>query len=81
MFGFSRGSFTARALASMLQTVGLLYKDNIEQVGNNSCRKQISKLPFQVEFAYGLYVKSSPLTKGFKKTFSQDVKVDFMGVW
>ena len=81
MVGFSRGSYTARALAVMLQTVGLLYKDNIEQVGNISCRRQIPKLPFQVEFAYGLYVKRHPLRKTFKKTFSRDVKVEFMGLW
>ena len=81
MVGFSRGSYTARALAGMLHTVGLLYKDNIEQVGNNPCRRQIFKPPFQVEFAYGLYVKRDPLTVKFKKTFSRDVKVEFMGVW
>jgi uncharacterized protein (DUF2235 family) len=80
MLGFSRGSYTARALAGMLSTVGLLYKDNIEQVGNSFWRKQISKL-LQVGFAYGLYVKRDPLTAKFKKTFSRDVKVDFMGVW
>jgi len=39
MLGFSRGSYTARALAGMLHTVGLLYKDNDEQVGNGFCRK------------------------------------------
>ena len=65
----------------MLHTVGLLYKDNIEQVGKNSCGRHISKPPFQVEFAYGLYVKRDPLTVKFKKTFSRDVKVEFMGVW
>ena len=81
MLGFSRGSYTARALAGMLHTVGLLYKDNIEQVGNSVWHKQLSKLPLQVEFAYGLYVKRDPLTAKFKKTFSRDVKVEFMGVW
>jgi len=65
----------------MLHTVGLLYKDNIEQVGNSVWHKQLSKLPLQVEFAYGLYVKRDPLTAKFKKTFSRDVKVEFMGVW
>jgi len=65
----------------MLCAVGLLYKDNIEQVGNRFWREQLSKLPLQVEFAYGLYVKRDPLTAQFKKTFSRDVKVEFMGVW
>ena len=39
MIGFSRGSYTARALAAMLHTVGLLYKDNIEQVSAEFCHK------------------------------------------
>lgn len=82
MLGFSRGSYTARALTGMLHTVGLLYKDNIEQVGNSFCRNlQISDLPLQVQFAYGLYAKRDPLTAKFKSTFSRDVKVEFVGVW
>jgi hypothetical protein len=39
MIGFSRGSYTARALAGMLGMVGLLHKDNEEQVGTRFCRK------------------------------------------
>lgn len=82
MLGFSRGSYTARALTAMLQTVGLLYKGNVEQVGNRFCRKlQTPELRLQVEFAYGLYAKRSPLTAYFKQTFSRDVKVEFVGVW
>ena len=82
MLGFSRGSYTARALTGMLHTVGLLYKDNVEQVGDIFCRKfQTSECRLQVEFAYGLYVKRDPLTAKFKKSFSRDVKVEFMGVW
>ncbi|KAH9168461.1 hypothetical protein EDB89DRAFT_1583900 [Lactarius sanguifluus] len=43
IFGFSRGAYTARALAGMLHKVGLLFKDNHEQVS----------------FAYKLYKSSS----------------------
>ena len=32
LFGFSRGAYTARCLAGMLHKVGLLPKDNLEQV-------------------------------------------------
>ncbi|CAE6435917.1 unnamed protein product [Rhizoctonia solani] len=32
IFGFSRGAYTARALAGMIHSVGLLPKDNMEQV-------------------------------------------------
>ncbi|KIJ64423.1 hypothetical protein HYDPIDRAFT_28368 [Hydnomerulius pinastri MD-312] len=67
--GFSRGAYTARALAGMLNKVGLLPRDNTQQVS----------------FAYKLYKRTDKegveLAAGFKKTFSQDVPVDFMGVW
>ncbi|KAI0271808.1 hypothetical protein BGY98DRAFT_1091085 [Russula aff. rugulosa BPL654] len=43
LFGFSRGAYTARALAGMLYKVGLLSKDNNEQI----------------PFAYKLYKTSS----------------------
>ncbi|KAF5380658.1 hypothetical protein D9757_007007 [Collybiopsis confluens] len=56
LFGFSRGAYTARALAGMLYKIGLLPRDNQEQV----------------PFAYKLYTKtdqvSVALSAGFKKT-------------
>lgn len=69
LFGFSRGAYTARALAGMLHKVGLLPKSDIQQVG----------------FAYDAYkqtgVQADALAAGFKQTFSRDVKVEFVGVW
>ncbi|KAH7925576.1 hypothetical protein BV22DRAFT_1064625 [Leucogyrophana mollusca] len=69
LFGFSRGAYTARALAGMLNKVGLLPRDNAQQV----------------IFAYKAYKRTSAqgisLAEGFKGTFSQDVKVEFVGVW
>jgi uncharacterized protein (DUF2235 family) len=57
------------ALAGMLHKIGLLPKDNIEQLS----------------FAYKLYSKtdkaSLALAAGFKRTFCRDVKVEFLGVW
>ena len=32
LFGFSRGAYTARALAGMLEKVGLIHPDNFEMV-------------------------------------------------
>ena len=86
--GFSRGAYTARVLAGMLhkvtnaryrftrpltywfcEQVGLLSKDNHEQV----------------PFAYKLYKSSRPkynkLAAQFKKVFSCDVPIEFLGVW
>ena len=69
IFGFSRGAYTARVLAGILQRVGLLSRSNLEQ------------LPF----AYAMYKKADKdgdsLCKGFKRTFSIDVKINFLGVW
>lgn len=49
--------------------VGLLPRDNTEQVS----------------FAYKLYTRTDKtgiaLAAGFKKTFSQDVNIEFLGVW
>ncbi|KAF8481786.1 hypothetical protein DFH94DRAFT_691438 [Russula ochroleuca] len=69
LFGFSRGAYTARALAGMLHKVGLLSKDNSEQLF----------------FAYKLYKSTSSsdktLAHGFKETFCRPVPIDFVGVW
>ncbi|KDQ62836.1 hypothetical protein JAAARDRAFT_66375 [Jaapia argillacea MUCL 33604] len=69
IFGFSRGAYTARALAGMLHKVGLLGKDNNEQV----------------PFAYKIFTKTKKadheLCAGFKKTFCRTVQIEFVGVW
>ncbi|KAH8980218.1 hypothetical protein EDB86DRAFT_3137374 [Lactarius hatsudake] len=67
LFGFSRGAYTARALAGMLHKVGLLSRDNIEQI----------------PFAYDLYKSDNndALTQEFKMAFSREVPIEFVGVW
>ncbi|KAF8868074.1 hypothetical protein CPB84DRAFT_1697495 [Gymnopilus junonius] len=69
IFGFSRGAYTARCLAGMIHKVGLLPISNSQQI----------------PFAYKMYTladetgwKQSNL---FKKTFSIDVDIEFVGVW
>ncbi|KAG8966397.1 hypothetical protein FRC03_012032 [Tulasnella sp. 419] len=69
LFGFSRGAYTARCLAGMIQKVGLLPKANREQI----------------PFAYSCYRDCTPKgrsrSKAFKDTFSVSVNIDFIGVW
>ncbi|KAJ3566808.1 hypothetical protein NP233_g6769 [Leucocoprinus birnbaumii] len=69
IFGFSRGAYTARCLAGMVHKVGLL----------PICNHQ------QVAFAYKMYTRNSPLgwkqSNMFKKAFSINVKIEFLGVW
>ncbi|CDO73378.1 hypothetical protein BN946_scf185013.g12 [Trametes cinnabarina] len=69
LFGFSRGAYTARALAGMLHKVGLLPPDNHQQI----------------PFAYKMYTRTDELgwkqSTAFKKAFCIDVSIEFIGVW
>jgi hypothetical protein len=69
IFGFSRGAYTARALAGMIHKVGLL------PAGNHQ----------QVPFAYKMFTRNDDIGWGqstvFKKSFSMDVEIEFLGVW
>lgn len=76
VFGFSRGAYTARALAGMLYMVGLL------QAGNES----------HISYALDLYRSRVPKDKAkrdkhfetadaFKSTFSRPCPIHFLGLW
>ncbi|KAJ1308390.1 hypothetical protein OPQ81_004096 [Rhizoctonia solani] len=69
IFGFSRGAYTARALAGMINKVGLLPPGNHEQVA----------------IAYDIYRTGTEdgytLGDGFRDTFSRVVPIEFVGVW
>jgi uncharacterized protein (DUF2235 family) len=66
LFGFSRGAFTVRALAGMIYKCGLLHK------GSNNLIPYATRM-----YRYG----EKELADGFKKTFSRDVRIHFIGVW
>ncbi|KAG6810882.1 hypothetical protein H0H92_009974 [Tricholoma furcatifolium] len=69
IFGFSRGAYTARGLAGMIHKVGLLPACNFNQV----------------PFAYKMYTRADETgwkqSNAFKKAFSVDVPIEFIGVW
>ncbi|KAF7353957.1 DUF2235 domain-containing protein [Mycena venus] len=69
IFGFSRGAYTARSLAGMIHKVGLLPSDNHQQI----------------PFAYKMYSDETEVgwaqSNAFKKAFSIDVDIEFVGVW
>ncbi|OJA08866.1 hypothetical protein AZE42_01742 [Rhizopogon vesiculosus] len=69
IFGFSRGAYTARALAGMVHKVGIIPRCNHQQV----------------PFAYNMYirddVKGWEESTAFKKTFSINADIEFVGVW
>ncbi|PWN53607.1 hypothetical protein IE53DRAFT_408545 [Violaceomyces palustris] len=69
ILGFSRGAYTARALAAMVNTVGLLPAFNAEQMG----------------FAFRIYkdsfknLENAELARGFRETFSIPIQIHFVG--
>ena len=69
LFGFSCSAFTARALAGMVQKVGILPPRNTEQ------------LPFM----YAMYERNDDVgleeSLWFKRSFSVEVRIKFIGVW
>ena len=67
LFGFSRGAFTARALAGMLHKCGLLQK------GSNNLVPYASKI-------YNRH-NNDEIASGFKATYSNECKPYFVGVW
>ncbi|BAO28304.1 T6SS phospholipase effector Tle1-like catalytic domain-containing protein [Sulfuritalea hydrogenivorans] len=67
IFGFSRGAYTARAVAAMVHKVGLLTQGNEEL------------LPF----AWNMFKREQDpkLYNGFRHTFSRKVPIHFIGLW
>ncbi len=67
IFGFSRGAYTARALAALLHKSGLLAPrdDNL--------------VPYAIKIFK--YQKKKWIAEGFKRTFSRECPVHFLGLW
>ncbi|KAF7326066.1 DUF2235 domain-containing protein [Mycena kentingensis (nom. inval.)] len=70
IFGFSRGAYIARSLAGMIHKARL-------------CSR--SDLLLQLPFAYKMYTRTDEVgwqqSNAFKKAFSNDVDIEFVGVW
>lgn len=70
IFGYSRGAYTARALAGMIHYFGILQK------GSKNLIPYVSKMYFQMNRK-----KDYEVYAGFKRTFSHVCKPHFIGVW
>lgn len=79
MFGFSRGAFIARALAGMVERVGLLNRGLGGMVG--MAWRIYEKWEFAEQPSQPNY--SSTLADEFKRTFSRsyEVRIHFQGLW
>jgi uncharacterized protein (DUF2235 family) len=86
LFGFSRGAYTARALASLLDGYGLLCRGNeshipymlrLFQTGMKQARSAAKKARKTGATA----TTSISLDAPFKEVFSHDVHLHFVGLW
>ncbi|MFA8341914.1 MAG: DUF2235 domain-containing protein [Rhodothermaceae bacterium] len=91
LFGFSRGSYTARAIAGFIKMLGLLkpgsenlipYAFNIYK-GQRGILHQIKRsMAFFIPFySGGKFEPEWRRAAGFKKVFSRKVDIHFIGVW
>jgi len=76
IFGFSRGAYTARALAGMLQTYGLLCPGNEGLIPYVTRMYKRASHELQRQGAHTFDV-----AHGFRKTYGREVKLHFVGVW
>lgn len=70
LVGFSRGAYTARSLAGMLHNCGLLRKIHLDKY----------PCAFKLYQSRGGHPKS-PEAREFRRKFSQEVLIKFIGVW
>ncbi|QRW26127.1 hypothetical protein RhiXN_11204 [Rhizoctonia solani] len=94
IFGFSRGAYTARALAGMLHSVGLLPRHNLEQVPfayqvysesevdieSGDASKSTTKAKAESSDEYSDSPKDVD-PRAFKRTYCIPVTITFLGVW
>lgn len=67
IFGFSRGAYTARAVAGMLHKCGVLGTDNY------------NLLPYAMRIFK--HERDPAVVDGFKRTFARPVAIHFLGLW
>ena len=75
LFGFSRGAYTARALAGVLHMFGLLYP------GNEGLIPYVLRMYARKTRAAQGMQHTMTVAQGFKDTFCRDVKLHMAGVW
>lgn len=70
LFGFSRGAYTVRILAGLIREMGLLRK---------GCQNLISYAWDSYRLCYKK--ETAKITHEFKRNFSRDAHIHFMGIW
>ncbi|MBY0553170.1 DUF2235 domain-containing protein [bacterium] len=72
LFGFSRGAHTVRRLASLIEMCGLLHR------GSENMIPYVSRMYLANK---SKNIESDPILQGFKKTYTRECPIHFVGVW
>jgi uncharacterized protein (DUF2235 family) len=75
LFGFSRGAYTARALAGAVHMFGLLWP------GNNALIPYLIRLYAKRSRKAGGMTATFEVARGFKETFCRHCPLHFVGLW
>jgi len=75
LFGFSRGAYTVRALAGCLHMFGLLCP------GNDGLIPYVTRMFARTSRELARRKNTFAVAESFKRTFSRDVALHFVGVW
>ena len=75
LFGFSRGAYTARALAGVLHMFGLLCP------GNEGLIPYVTRSYARASRELDRHRDTFGVAHGFKRTFSRNITLHFVGVW
>lgn len=93
LFGFSRGAYQVRALSAMIDKVGLIHEGNEGQIrfayelyadlGSKKEQQASSDIIDAISIQTTIDQNARPpdMAEMFKKTFSRDVWVHFVGAW
>jgi len=72
IFGFSRGAFTARSLAGMIRSSGLLKVAHVDRIGDAMALYRDR---------YDDTAPDAPRTRVFRQTYAHEPNIKFIGVW
>ncbi len=76
LFGFSRGAYTARAIAAMIYNCGLLHpgSDNLHHYAVDLLKKKPKNKKNKME-------EGAVVLKEFKRIYAREVPIHFLGLW
>lgn len=83
IFGFSRGAFTARSLAGLINRVGIIDRDKLPERSADPDRQLVQEAweLYRRKYPPGVEARKTPECVDFRKANCHAAKIKFVGVW